>query len=134
VQPDPSGPLNDVSTMNKLMEYMALGKAVVAFDLSETRVSGGDAVAYVRDDDELEFARQVDRLLDDPAERQRMGVIGQHRVATALAWEYSVAPLIDAYTRGLGLAGVKGERGIDEERRQRLEPPDAAATDRRVTP
>jgi hypothetical protein len=63
-----------------------------------------------------------------------MGAIGQHRVATALAWEYSVAPLIDAYTRGLGLAGVKGERGIDEERRQRLEPPDAAATDRRVTP
>ena len=134
VQPDPSGPLNDVSTMNKLMEYMALGKAVVAFDLSETRVSGGDAVAYVRDDDELEFARQVDRLLDDPAERQRMGAIGQHRVATALAWEYSVASLIGAYTEGLGLFGVKRERGVDEERRRRMEPPDNAAADRRVTP
>jgi glycosyltransferase involved in cell wall biosynthesis len=134
VQPDPSGPLNDVSTMNKLMEYMALGKAVVAFDLSETRVSGGDAVTYVGNDDELEFARQVDRLLDDPAERERMGAIGQHRVASALAWEYSVAPLIGAYTEGLGLVGVMGERVADEERRRRLEPPDAAAADRRVTP
>jgi hypothetical protein len=36
VQPDPSSPLNDRSTMNKLMEYMALGKATVAFDLAET--------------------------------------------------------------------------------------------------
>jgi glycosyltransferase involved in cell wall biosynthesis len=103
VQPDPSGPLNDHCTMNKLMEYMALGKATVAFDLPETRFSGGEAAVYVANDDELEFARQVNRLLDDEAERQRLGEIGRRRVSSALAWEYSVAPLVRAYREGLGL-------------------------------
>jgi glycosyltransferase involved in cell wall biosynthesis len=103
VQPDPSGPLNNHCTMNKLMEYMALGKATVAFDLPETRFSGGEAAVYVANDDELEFARQVNRLLDDDAERQRLGEIGRRRVSSALAWEYSVAPLVRAYREGLGL-------------------------------
>ena len=88
VQPDPPGPLNDQSTMNKLMEYMALGKATVAFDLPETRVSGAEAVSYVGSGDELEFARHVDRLLREPAERERMGEVGRQRVASGLAWEY----------------------------------------------
>lgn len=102
VQPDPSSPLNDRSTMIKLMEYMALGKPTVAFDLHETRISGGDAVVYVPGDDELEFARQVDRLLDAPSERARMGKIGQQRIATALAWEFSTLALVQAYREGLG--------------------------------
>ena len=104
VQPDPLSPLNDKSTMNKLMEYMALGKATVAFDLPETRVSGGDAAVYVAGNDEREFARQVDRLLNDASERERMGEIGRRRVSTALAWEFSVPSLVRAYTEGLGLA------------------------------
>jgi len=103
VQPDPSGPLNDHCTMNKLMEYMALGKTTVAFDLPETRVSGGDAAVYVSGNDEREFARQVDRLLNDADERARMGEIGRRRVSTALAWEFSVPSLVRAYTEGLGL-------------------------------
>ena len=103
VQPDPSGPLNDHCTMNKLMEYMALEKTTVAFDLPETRVSGGDAAVYVANNDEREFAGQVDRLLDDPAERARRGAIGKQRITTALAWEYSVPPLVRAYKEGLGL-------------------------------
>ncbi len=103
VQPDPSGPLNDHCTMNKLMEYMALGKATVAFDLPETRFSGGEATVYVANNDEREFAHQVDRLLGDPHERSRRGEIGRQRVASALAWEYSVAPLVQAYVQGLGL-------------------------------
>jgi glycosyltransferase involved in cell wall biosynthesis len=103
VQPDPSGPLNDHCTMNKLMEYMALGKATVAFELPETQFSGGEAAVYVANDDECEFARQVDRLLADPDERARRGEVGRQRVASTLAWEYSVAPLVRAYAEGLGL-------------------------------
>jgi glycosyltransferase involved in cell wall biosynthesis len=97
VQPDPHSPLNDKSTMNKLMEYMALGKPTVAFDLLETRVTAGDAAVYARPNDEAEFARHVCRLLDDPEERRRMGEIGRQRVQTALAWEYSVPELLRAY-------------------------------------
>jgi glycosyltransferase involved in cell wall biosynthesis len=104
VQPDPSSPLNDHSTMNKLMEYMALGKATVAFDLEETRYSGADAAVYVASGDEFEFARQVARLLDDPEQRARMGAAGRHRVETSLAWEYSVPHLLKAYGQALGLA------------------------------
>ena len=59
--------------MNKVMEYMALGKPTVAFDLTETKVSGGESAAYVVPNDELQFARQVCELFDDPGRRQRMG-------------------------------------------------------------
>jgi glycosyltransferase involved in cell wall biosynthesis len=101
VQPDPLSPLNDVSTMNKLMEYMALGKPTVAFDLTETRYSAQDAALYVRPNDEVDFARQVSWLLDNPAERERMGEAGRRRVREALAWEYSVQELLQAYREGL---------------------------------
>jgi glycosyltransferase involved in cell wall biosynthesis len=98
VQPDPLSPLNDKSTMNKLMEYMALGKPTVAFDLVETRYSARDAALYVRPNDEAEFARRVSWLLDNPAERERIGAIGQQRVREGLAWEHSATKLLDAYT------------------------------------
>jgi glycosyltransferase involved in cell wall biosynthesis len=108
VQPDPLSPLNDKSTMNKLMEYMALGKPTVAFDLTETRYSARDAALYARPNDEREFAGHVSRLLDDPDACARMGESGRQRVATALAWEYSVPELLRAYTEGLGLqAGLQ---------------------------
>ena len=101
VQPDPLSPLNDKSTMNKLMEYMALGKPTVAFDLIETRFSAQGAALYVRPNDELEFAERVIWLLDNPGERERMGEIGRHRIGSALAWEYSVPELLRAYRDGL---------------------------------
>jgi glycosyltransferase involved in cell wall biosynthesis len=104
VQPDPFSPLNDKSTMNKLMEYMALGKPTVAFDLTETRYSAQDAAVYVKPNDVSEFARSVVALLDDPAECARLGALGQMRVQRLLAWEYSVPVLLDAYSRGLNLA------------------------------
>jgi glycosyltransferase involved in cell wall biosynthesis len=104
VQPDPLSPLNDKSTMNKLMEYMALGKPTVAFDLSETRFSAGEAAVYVTANDEREFARQVGELLDDPVRRSAMGAIGMARVRQQLAWEYSVPELLRAYEHGLGMA------------------------------
>jgi len=103
VQPDPLSPLNDKSTMNKLMEYMALGKPTVAFDLVETRFSAQDAAIYVKPNDEVEFAERVSWLLDNSDECEKMGKIGRDRVANALAWEYSEPQLLRAYSDGLGL-------------------------------
>lgn len=106
VQPDPSGLLNDQSTMNKLMEYMALGKPTVAFDLCETRFSAGDAARYATPNDIAEFAGHVASLLDDPQERARMGAIGRQRIDTQLAWEHSVPHLLACYARVLGQADL----------------------------
>lgn len=86
--PDPLNPLNDVSTMNKTMEYMAFGLPVVAFDLRETRVSAGEAAHYVRPNDVDEYARALTSLLDDPARRGEMGRQGRERVERHLAWEH----------------------------------------------
>jgi glycosyltransferase involved in cell wall biosynthesis len=83
--------------MNKMVEYMALGKPTVAFDLVETRFSAQGAALYVRPNDELEFAEQVSWLLDHPEERERMGKIGRDRFVKGLAWEYSVPELLRAY-------------------------------------
>jgi glycosyltransferase involved in cell wall biosynthesis len=101
VQPDPLSPLNDKSTMNKLMEYMALGKPTVAFDLAETRYSAQDAALYVQPNSEEEFARRVNWLLDNPLECKTMGEFGRRRVSEALAWEYSERELLRAYKEGL---------------------------------
>ena len=90
--------------MNKMMEYMALGKATVSFDLAETRFSAREAAVYVKPNDELEFARQVCWLLDHPSERKRMEDFGRRRVAGSLAWEFSVPELLRAYGEGLGFA------------------------------
>ena len=86
--PDPLNPLNDVSTMNKTMEYMAFSLPVVAFDLRETRVSAADAARYVRPNDVAEYARAVVELVDDPVSRQEMGRRGRERVEQHLSWEH----------------------------------------------
>lgn len=101
LSPDPSNPLNDVSTMNKVMEYMAMSRPIVSFDLREARVSAGDAAVYAPANDELEFAKLVDRLLDDPEERRRMGETGRARVAGPLSWSRSQESLLAAYARAL---------------------------------
>lgn len=95
--PDPKNPLNDVSTMNKIMEYMAMSRPIVSFDLHEARVSAGDAALYVRANDEEEFAAAIATLLDDPARRVRMGRIGFERVSGPLSWECSRVALSAAY-------------------------------------
>lgn len=102
VQPDPMSPLNDKSTMNKLMEYMALGKPTVAFDLAETRFSAGGAAVLVPPNDVSAFASAINDLLDDSEARERLGAIGRRRVRETLAWEYSVAALLGAYAKILG--------------------------------
>ena len=86
--PDPLNPLNDVSTMNKTMEYMAFEVPVVAFDLRETRVSAGEAARYVPPNSVDEFARTVVELVDDPDARARMGRFGRRRVEEHLAWTH----------------------------------------------
>ncbi|WP_428504018.1 glycosyltransferase family 4 protein [Pseudonocardia sp.] len=100
--PDPKNPLNDVSTMNKIMEYMAMSRPIVSFDLREARVSAGDAALYATPNDVVEFGALVARLLDDPDARERMGEIGRARVEGPLSWKHSAEALLDAYRAATG--------------------------------
>ena len=97
LSPDPRNPLNDVSTMNKVLEYMVMGRPIVSFELKEARVSAGDAALYAPANDESAFAKLIARLLDDPEQRARMGEIGRERINGALAWRNSQAALLAAY-------------------------------------
>jgi glycosyltransferase involved in cell wall biosynthesis len=97
VAPEPSNPYNDRSTMIKMMEYMALEKPVVAFDLPEHRFTAQGAALYVQPNDELQFAQALVELMDDPVRRQAMGSFGRQRIETELAWHYSVPDLLEAY-------------------------------------
>jgi glycosyltransferase involved in cell wall biosynthesis len=99
LDPNPSSPLNDVSTWIKVMEYMALGKPVVSFDLRETRTSAGDAAIYVPPNDEALFAKAIARLMDDPVRRSGMGQIGRMRVQKELSWNITSRNLLKAYDR-----------------------------------
>ncbi|MET9563541.1 glycosyltransferase family 4 protein [Streptomyces tauricus] len=98
LSPDPHNPLNDVSTMNKVLEYMAMGRPIVSFDLREARVSAGDAAVYAPANDEAAFAKLVALLMDDPAKRAEMGKTGQERISGQLSWRNSQAALLAAYT------------------------------------
>jgi glycosyltransferase involved in cell wall biosynthesis len=97
VNPDEHNPMNDKSTMNKIMEYMALGKPIVQFDLTEGRVSAQDASLYAKPNDARDLAEKIVALLDDPALRDRMGRIGRERVERDLAWPHEVPKLLEAY-------------------------------------
>ena len=97
LSPDPKNPLNDVSTMNKSMEYMAFELPVVAFDLRETRVSVGDAGVYVTSGDVHDYAKAIVALIDDDAERSRMGKLGRARVEQELAWEHQRRAYLGVY-------------------------------------
>jgi glycosyltransferase involved in cell wall biosynthesis len=97
VAPDPKDVLNDVSTMNKIVEYMAVGKPIVAFDLREARVSAADAAVYVPPNDAAKFGDAIVELLAAPERRQRMGASGRLRFETSLAWEHQVQTLLALY-------------------------------------
>jgi glycosyltransferase involved in cell wall biosynthesis len=97
VNPDKPGPMNDLSTMNKIMEYMALGKPIVQFDLKEGRFSAQHASLYARCGDVKDFAEKIVQLVDDPARREMMGRFGRQRVLSQLQWRTQVPQLLDAY-------------------------------------
>jgi glycosyltransferase involved in cell wall biosynthesis len=100
VNPDVPCEMNDKSTMQKIMEYMALGKPIVQFDMKEGRFSAGEASLYAENQNQIpDFAAKILRLLDHPDERRRMGELGRKRVEQELAWDYSVPKLLAAYQR-----------------------------------
>ncbi len=114
ISPDPKNPLNDVSTMNKTMEYMAFGLPVVAFDLRETRVSAAEAGAYATPNEVEELARLFVELIDDPARRDVMGKAGRTRVELELAWHHQAeryAKVYEAFVTRKGGALVPAGEG-----------------------
>lgn len=105
VNPDRATPMNDLSTMNKILEYMTLKKPIVQFDLKEGRESAGDASLYARHDDTVDFAEKIADLLDDPARRADMGEIGRARVLDRFSWDHSAPVLLAAYDRAFAKIG-----------------------------
>ena len=97
ISPDPKNPLNDVSTMNKTMEYMAFGLPVVAFDLRETRVSAAEAAVYAVPNEVADLARLLVELIDDSDRRNDMGAAGRRRVETELAWSQQARRYVGVY-------------------------------------
>ena len=97
VNPDVANEMNDKSTMNKVMEYMALGKPIVQFDLTEGRFSAQQASLYARRNDAVDLATKIVELLDDPARRAAMGAFGRRRVEEQLQWRHEAPRLLAAY-------------------------------------
>jgi glycosyltransferase involved in cell wall biosynthesis len=97
MDPDPSSPLNDVSTWIKIMEYMAQGKPIVSFDLKETRFSAQEAALFVPCNDEMAFAKATAELMDKPDLRKKMGEFGKERVQRDLQWSVVGKNLVSAY-------------------------------------
>jgi glycosyltransferase involved in cell wall biosynthesis len=102
VNPDRPNAMNDKSTMNKIMEYMALGKPIVQFNLTEGRLSARDASLYAHNTDARDFGDKILELLGDPGQCARMGAFGQKRVQEVLTWEREAPKLLDAYMAALG--------------------------------
>jgi glycosyltransferase involved in cell wall biosynthesis len=122
VDPDPSSPLNDVSTWIKVMEYMAYGKPIVSFDLKETRYSAREAALFVPCNDEMAFAQAVAKLMEDAELRQKMGSFGRQRVEKELQWSIVSRNLVSAYA-SLGL--TRGPGALPAPPRQSLRTVDA---------
>ena len=97
ISPDPFDEFNDRSTMIKMMEYMALAKPIVAYRLTEHQVTAKDAALYAEPNDQLDFARCILKLMDDPELRASMGLYGRQRVERRLAWPHQEKRLIDVY-------------------------------------
>ncbi|MBK8970405.1 MAG: glycosyltransferase family 4 protein [Hahellaceae bacterium] len=99
VNPDVANDMNDKSTMNKIMEYMALGKPIVQFDLTEGRVSAQEASLYAKRNDYEDMAKLIVELLDNPELRDRMGKFGRQRVEEDLQWPKEEPKLLAAYSQ-----------------------------------
>lgn len=106
LSPDPKNALNDVSTMNKTLDYMAFALPVVAFDLKETRVSAGDAATYIETEDVASYARAIVELLDDARKRDIMGEAGRLRIEQELSWSHQRDRYVGVYDALVGRAVV----------------------------
>lgn len=115
VNTDLATEMNDKSTMNKIIEYMALARPIVQFDLTEGRVSAGLASAYAPPNDAAELAEQIEALLENPTLRRQMGEYGRTRVEQQLAWKYSVPILLDAYETLFAGKVIRRVRELDSD-------------------
>ena len=97
VNPDEYNPMNDKSTMNKVLEYMALGKPIVQFDLTEGKYSAKEASVYANPNDAVDMAKKIVELLDNPQKRQEMSVYGRKRIVEELSWEHTSKALLAGY-------------------------------------
>ena len=111
LSPDPKNSLNDVSTMNKTMEYMAFELPVVAFDLRETRVSAGDAGVYVEPNNVHKYAAAIVGLMDEKTRRDMMGKLGRARVEQELAWDHQARAYLGVYQRVTGNGSAPARAG-----------------------
>jgi glycosyltransferase involved in cell wall biosynthesis len=102
VAPDPKNPMNDKSTMNKILQYMAYGRPVVLFDLTEGRHVAGDAALYASPNDPGDFAEKIMELLDSESLRRQLGERGRRRLEASFNWEREKQVLLDAYRTALG--------------------------------
>lgn len=97
VNPDVVNEMNDKSTMNKIMEYMALAKPIVQFELTEGRFSAQEASLYAKKNDAEDMAKKIVELIDNPELRSKMGDFGRQRVENELEWKYEAPKLLAAY-------------------------------------
>ncbi|MBD2567386.1 glycosyltransferase family 4 protein [Anabaena lutea] len=99
VEPSPTSSYNENCTMNKILEYMAMGKPIVQFDLREGRRSAQEASLYAKPNDELEFAEKILELLASPELRDKIGKEGRYRMEKILEWKYQAPKLLEAYEK-----------------------------------
>ncbi len=108
VAPDPLNPMNDKSTMNKILEYMAFARPVVLYDLAEGQRTAGESALYARPGDPVDFAEQILKLLDSESLRRQLGDSGRRRIKGSLNWEVEKKSLLRAYSMALGSGGMLG--------------------------
>jgi glycosyltransferase involved in cell wall biosynthesis len=101
--PDPPDKMNQLSTMTKILEYMAFQKPIVSFDLLESRRSAADAAVYIEKEDPELFAQAINQLLNDPSRREQMGRVGQERTLNVIGWNRSREALLESYSRLSGI-------------------------------
>jgi glycosyltransferase involved in cell wall biosynthesis len=114
VAPDPLNPMNDKSTMNKILEYMSFGRPVVLYDLTEGRRSAGNAALYARPNDPVDFAEQILKLLDSESLRRELGARARQRIEESLNWEIEKRALLAAYEAALEATTPRGRAGRQE--------------------
>jgi glycosyltransferase involved in cell wall biosynthesis len=114
VNSDRATTMNDISTMNKIMEYMAVGKPIVQFDVTEGRYSAQESSLYAKANDPVDFAEKILELLDDPELRSRMGEFGKRRVHDVLAWHKEQPKLLRAYEKLFDLRGSRAPAAMKD--------------------